>query len=238
VKFYSASHEISGRFSLRINNLKDYLSLHNENRKLTEENAALYNRLTTSYSSSLADTTLIGDSLHPRKFLYYSARIINNTVSKQYNYLTLDKGSTGGIAPDMAVISSDGIVGVVSSVSQNYATVLSVLNRDFTVSGKILKNGYFGPVSWVGNSTDIITLVDIPHHVQISKGDTIVTSGYGGVFPEGYLIGTISKFRLKGGNYYEIDIKLSNDFRRLTEVQVIRNLAKQEIDSVENAVNQ
>jgi rod shape-determining protein MreC len=238
VFFYSVSHRMSGRISTRIENFKDYFSLHSENRKLTEENARLYNRLKSSYSLATADSAYIGDSLNPRKFLYLSARVINNTVNKQYNYITLDKGSRGGIGPDMAVIGSEGIVGIVKSVSTNYASVLSVLNRDFTVSAKIKRNGYFGPLSWNGNSTESATLVDIPHHVKINKGDTIITSGFGGVFPEGYLIGTISDFRLKGGNYYEINVKISNDFRKLTYVQVIKNYAKQEIDSIETRANQ
>jgi rod shape-determining protein MreC len=229
---------MSGRISTRIENTKDYFSLHNENRKLAEENARLYNRLKSSYSLTDADSAYVGDSLNPRKFLYLTTRVVNNTVNKQYNYLTLDLGSRGGIGPDMAVISSGGIVGIVKSVSENYASVLSVLNRDFTVSAKIKKNGYFGPLTWNGNSPEKVTLVDIPHHVQISKGDTIVTSGFGGVFPEGYLIGIIDDFKLKGGNYYEISIKLSNDFRKINYVQVIKNFARQEIDLIENTESQ
>jgi rod shape-determining protein MreC len=139
-----------------------------------------------------------------------------------------------GIGPDMAVISTDGIVGIVKSVSDNYASVLSLLNRDFTVSAKIKKNGYFGPLSWNGNTAEFATLVDIPHHVKISEGDTIITSGFGGVFPEGLMIGIIDHFRLKGGDYYEIRVRLSNDYRRLNYVQVVQNYAKNEIDSLEN----
>jgi rod shape-determining protein MreC len=237
VRFYSVSHKVSGRISIRIENVKEYFSLYRENRKLSEENARLYNRLRSSFMSRAADTTLAGDTLSSRRYIYMTARVINNTVNKQYNYLTLDRGSNGGVGPEMAVISGKGIVGVVKSVSSNYASVLSVLNRDFIISAKIKKNGYFGPLSWKGNSTDRVTLVDIPHHVQISEGDTIVTSGFGGVFPEGFVIGTIDHFRLKGGNYYEITVKLSNDFRKLNYVHVIRNYAKPEIDSLENSVN-
>jgi rod shape-determining protein MreC len=237
VIFYSASHKISGRMSMRTENIKDYFSLHNENRKLAAENARLYNRLKSSYSLFSADSTYAGDSLVPRKFLYLTARVINNTVNKQYNYITLDKGSRFGIVPEMAVISSEGIVGIVKSVSANFASVISVLNRDFTVSAKIKKNGYFGPLGWNGNSAGNATLTDIPHHVKITRGDTIVTSGFGGIFPEGYRIGIIDDFRLKGGNYYEITVRLSTDFRKLNYVQVIRNYAKTEIDSIENAVN-
>ncbi len=230
VAFYNFSQTISGRTSLRMSNIRDYLNLHQENRKLAEENAMLYNNLKGSY----AIKDLRPDTSTRRKYHYLPARVINNSVNKQFNYITLDRGRKEGVEPDMAVINTDGIVGVVKSVSDNYASVLSVLNRDFRVSAKIKKNGYFGPLTWGGSSSNFATLVDIPHHVIINNGDTIVTSGYGGVFPEGFLVGTISDFRLKGGNYYEIKVRLSNDFRKLNSVQVIRNYEKTEIDSLEN----
>ena len=238
VKFYNASHRLSGKISARVENIRDYFSLHYENRQLAEENSRLYNRLKSSYAIPLLDTTFTSDSVARRKFFYLNSRVINNTVNKQYNFITLDKGYRGGVSPDMAVISAEGIVGIVKSVSEDYSSVLSLLNRDFTVSAKIKKNGYFGPLSWNGNSTQHATLIDIPHHVDLAKGDTIVTSGFGGVFPEGLMIGVISSFRLKGGNYYEIRVELSTDFRRLDYVQVIRNIARPEIDSLENASNQ
>jgi rod shape-determining protein MreC len=222
--------------SARIENFKDYLSLHNENHKLAEENARLYNRLRSSFRLNTPDSSPVIDSLYSRRYLYLTSRVINNTVNKQYNYITLDRGSSSGIEPDMAVINSDGIVGIVKSVTGNYSGVMSVLNREFTVSGKIRKNGYYGPMSWTGKNTGFATLIDIPHHVVIAKGDTIVTSGFGGVFPEGYLIGIIEDFRLKGGNYYEINVRLSNDFRKLSYVQVIKNITRQEIDSLETTV--
>jgi rod shape-determining protein MreC len=236
VLFYDTSHRISGRWSERKENIRDYFSLHYENRKLAEENAHLYNRLKSSYGVTFADTSSVFDTLVRKKFVYLNARVINNTVNKQYNFITLDKGSKAGILPEMAVINKEGIVGVVKSVSEDYAAVLSLLNRDFIVSAKIRKNSYFGPLSWNGNSPDYATLTDIPHHVKINVGDTIVTSGFGGIFPEGYMIGVIDHFRLKGGNYYEIRVRLSNDFRKLNNVQVIRNYEKSEIDSLENSV--
>lgn len=238
VAFYNASHNLSGRLSVRMSNVRDYLSLHYENRKLAEENARLYNNLKSSYKlTSSLENSAQQDSLAGRKYRYLTTRVINNTINKQYNYITLDMGRMGGIRPDMAVISADGIVGVVKSVSDNYASVLSVLNRDFVVSAKIKKNGYFGPLSWNGSSSQYATLVDIPHHVKLTEGDTIVTSGFGGVFPEGIQVGTIDKFKLKGGNYYEVKVKLSTEFRKLDYVQVISNYEKFEIDSLENAVS-
>jgi rod shape-determining protein MreC len=237
VKFYHASHRITGRLSIRIENFTDYLSLYNENRELAEENSRLYNLLRSSFSLQEAEKTFAGDTSLTGQYQYLTARVINNTVNKQFNYITLDRGSKVGIYPDMAVICNKGIVGIVKSVSPNYAAVLSVLNRDFIASGKIKKSGYFGPISWNGKNSSYVTLVDIPHHVEISPGDTVVTSGFGGVFPEGFMIGLVDDARLKGGNYYEIRVKLSTDFRKLNHVQIIYNYARQEIDSLQNAAS-
>lgn len=232
-RYYNFSHTVSGRISIRMEKISDYFSLRLENRKLAEENARLYNRLEGSYAPFMTEGA-DGDTSLITGFRFLTARVINNSVNRQYNFLTLDKGRLNGIEPEMAVIGSDGIVGIVKATSDHYASVLSALNRDFIVSAKIKKNGYFGPMRWNGNNATYATLIDIPHHVSIEEGDTVVTSGYGGVFPEGFLIGTIGEFRLKGGNYYEIKVRLSTDFRKLDYVHVIRNMAKHEIDSLEN----
>ncbi len=235
VAFHSFSQRVTGRFALRISNFMDYMSLRKENRELIQENTILYNRL--SRISGNIPPALPGISANDTmaKFGYFPARVINNSTNRQHNYITLDKGKIHGLTSDMAVVSSNGVVGLTKSVSENFSVVLSMLNLDFMVSGKIKKNGYFGPVSWDGIRADRVILTDIPHHVELSVGDTIVTSGYGEVFPEGCLIGIIEDFRLKGGNYYEIDIRLSTDFRNLENVQVIKSFYKEELDSLENA---
>ncbi len=238
VAFYNASHNFSGRMSVRISNIRDYFSLHTENRRLAEENARLFNNLKSSFAALQTDSIYPGDSATRRLYGYYTARVINNSVNKQFNYLTLNKGKKDGIRPDMAIINTEGIVGITKSVSDDYTSVLSVLNKDFFVSAKIKKNGYFGPLSWSGKSADYVTLVDIPHHVKISEGDTIITSGYGGIFPEGIMIGTVHDYKLKGGNYFEIKVKLSNDFRKVNYVKIIRNFEKAEIDSLETIADQ
>lgn len=153
--------------------------------------------------------------------------------------MTLDKGSNHGIELEMAVICDEGIVGMVQSVSDNFCVVLSLLNPRFGVSAKIKSSGFYGPLSWKETSADNALLEDIPHHATIVRGDTILTSGYGSIFPENCVIGVISNYKLKGGNYYEITVKLSPDFQRLNQVQVIRNEFRNEIITLEqNAVNE
>ncbi len=238
-KFYQAGQKIRKNIAYKIENWLDYFSLYKENKKLAEENNRLYNLLKSSYKVSYIDSAFRGDTVNPRRYTYISARVINNSTNKKYNYITLDKGKKHGIEPDMAVICGDGIVGITKTVSDNFSVAFSLLNPRFSVSAKIKSSGYFGPLSWKGTSATKAILEDIPHHVRITKGDTILTSGYGSVFPENIMIGIISDYRLKGGNYYEITVKLSVDFQRLNQVQVIRNEFRDEIKTLEhNAINE
>ncbi len=227
-RYVNFTYSLAGGFSKTFDNIKDYLSLREENRKLIEENNKLYNMLKSSYRTTASDAALLNDSIYKRKYLYINAKVINNSTNKQYNYITLNKGRNHGIEPDMAVVSDKGIVGIVKSVTDNYSSVLSLLNRKFKVNGKIKRNEYFGPLSWTGTGHGKALLTDIPHHVDILIGDTIVTSGYSAIFPEGYMIGIASDFKLKGGNYYEIKVDLAVDFKKLSNVQVVKNMFREE----------
>ncbi|NJK85384.1 MAG: rod shape-determining protein MreC [Bacteroidales bacterium] len=149
-----------------------------------------------------------------KKYVFIHARVINNSTDKQYNYITLNRGNKDGIEKEMAVVCSDGIVGVVKEVSENFSSVISLLNLNIKINAKIKKSGYFGPLQWTGTGYRKAVLSDIPHHVKITLGDTIVTSGFSAMIPEGYMIGVISDFKLKGGNYYEIEVDLSTDFKK------------------------
>jgi rod shape-determining protein MreC len=227
-KFIQFAQNVSGSIFGTIDNFKAYLSLKEANKILATENAQLHNELASIHKIEKVKKDTAIDLVHKQHYTYMASRVINNSVSKQYNFITLNKGIKDGIKQDMAVISPLGIVGVVEGVSENYATVLSVLNRNFKVSAKIKKNHYFGTLSWNGLNSEICILSDIPHHVLISKGDTIITSGYSNVFPEGIMIGVIQEFDLKDGNFYTIRVKLSNDFRNLNYVMVVDNLMKNE----------
>jgi rod shape-determining protein MreC len=238
-RFYQAGQKIRKNLAFKIENWLDYFSLYKENKKLAEENNRLYNLLKSSYKVSYIDSAFRGDTVNPRQYRYISAKVINNSTNKKYNYITLDKGKKHGIEPDMAVICGDGIVGIIKTVSDNFSVAFSLLNPRFNVSAKIKSSGYFGPLSWKGTSARKAILEDIPHHVIITKGDTVLTSGYGSIFPENLMIGVISDYRLKGGNYYEINIDLSVDFQRLNQVQVIRNEFRDEILNLEHhAINE
>jgi len=227
-KFVNFAWYISGYFFDKVNSFTEYLSLKEINRELVEENAQIFNDLRSLYKSNKVELFEINDSNFHQHYIYTHAKVINNSTNKQYNFLTLDKGTNHGIEVEMAVISYKGIVGVINSVSKNFSSVISFLNLKLKVSAKLKKNNYFGPVSWEGKDYTKATLSAIPYNVDINIGDTIITSGYSTIFPEGILIGFISDFELKGGNFYDITVKLSTNFKNISYVNVVNNLLKEE----------
>lgn len=233
-QYASRAKAISGSIFTGVNNFKEYLSLREANKALAQENAMLRNYLKSNYG--VFDTTrfFLNDSIYNQQYRFQEAKVVNNTVNKQYNYITLNKGSKNGIKPDMAVIGPQGIVGIINGVSENYANVMSLLNVDFKVSARLKKNNYLGSVEWEGKDFEYCTLKDIPQHVEINKGDTVVTTGYAGSFPEGIMIGTVSGFNMKDGNFYHIDVKISTVFKSLSYVSIVEDLMKVEKTELKN----
>lgn len=234
VKFNNFTNKLLGGYYIKVAALGDYFKLREENTFLQQEINLLYKECLDRHINEQTYISM-ADSSHEKIYQYYPARVIDNSTNKQYNYITINRGIKDSIMPEMGVISKYGIVGIVNSVSENYATVISVLNRKFHTSAKIRKNGYYGPLSWKGNSYNKALLNEIPHHVNVEVGDSIVTSGYSDYFPEGLVIGFVEDFKLKDGNFYELTVKLSTDFKNLTYVQVIKNNRKEEIQLLEQA---
>lgn len=231
--FVNFSRQFSGNVYTKIDNLKKYMSLVEENERLAKENTRLLNILESTYKSDELFFRTVNDTIFNQRYKYTSARIVNNSVNKKHNFLTLNKGELQGIRPEMAVISDGMLVGVVKGVSKNYSTVISLLNIDLKVSAKIKKNGYFGSLGWEGKRYNLAVLNEIPLHANIQSGDTIITSGYSSIYPEGIIIGQIESFEETGGSFYTIKVKLSTDFKKLSNVDVIGNLMQEEILQLE-----
>ena len=224
---------VLGSIHERISKWRDYLNLREQNQQLQDENTKLRNMLSDAFY--IADTTrvFLSDTSQHRQYVYFPARVINNSVNKQYNYMTLDRGRNGGIAVDMAVIGPEGIVGIVNGVSEHFATVMPVINRNFRVSTKFKKNDHFGSLSWSGRSYRHATLSEISLHLHVSKGDTVVVSGFSDSFPKGTPIGVVDKVEQKDGSFYTIDVLLASDFRKLHFVTVVEDLMKTEKQNLE-----
>jgi rod shape-determining protein MreC len=141
-----------------------------------------------------------------------------------------------GVKPEMGVITSQGVVGIIKNVSAHYCTVMSMLHKDMRISAKFKNNNYFGSLAWEGTDPTVAVLKDIAKHVVFKTGDTVVTTSYSAVFPENILIGTVASADIKPGeNFYNIKIKLSTNFSNLTYVYVVDNVLKSEQRKLEEA---
>ncbi|HLN20475.1 MAG TPA: rod shape-determining protein MreC [Bacteroidales bacterium] len=218
----------------RMINARTYLNLSDINRRLAEENIALKNSIQKMSRSDTADFISVLDTLYSQEYQHISAEVIDNSVNRQKNFFTLNKGLRDGLRTDMAVITVDGIAGVIVGTSANYSIAMSVLNLDFKVSARLKTNGYFGSLNWDGRHSEYAMLKEIPQHVTISVGDTVETTGYSAIFPEGVMVGTVSEFEKQGGDFYNITVKLSTDFRKLHYVDIIGNLKKNELMDLQN----
>jgi rod shape-determining protein MreC len=231
-----AGSRVTGRFYTSISNATDYLKLRTTNDQLARENAMLRQMKGVSFLKNDTSSFWVNDTVYKQQYQYIVSKVVLNTVGKRNNYIMLDKGTRSGIKKDMAVITSDGIVGTVVNVSENFSWVMSMLNKHTRISGRITKNNQMGTIIWNGVDHLYGTLTDIPAHVKISKGDTIVSSGYSYIFPAGLMIGTITDFRVEqGDHFYIIPFKFGVDFNALQYVYVVKNLMKDEQETLEKS---
>ncbi|MFA6334171.1 MAG: rod shape-determining protein MreC [Bacteroidales bacterium] len=237
VRIGGAMMQIQERFLKAEANIKYYVSLKSVNEQLADENNRLLNQL-AKYQTQL--DTLTADSLvckplgDSSDFSYIPAKIISNSTNKKQNYIIIDKGRKDGVGKDMGVISPKGVVGVVSAVSDNYSYIISLLNINQSVSAKISRSGAFGPLIWNGRSADYALLTEIPQHIKIQIGDSVLTSGFSSLFPADIPLGSIRKSKIIKGTHHEIQVKLFQDFRTLHYVNVVVNSHKDEIDTISN----
>jgi len=235
-KVVSYTSDMTNVINGHITSFMQYLHLREVNTSLAEENAKLKNQLDWFLSR---DTLVRSERLDTTKGMRYSytmAQVVNNSTSKQHNYITLNRGAAQGVRPEMGVVTSDGIVGVVLSTSRNYSLVLSMLNLNFKVSARLKRTGYFGSLSWDGKDARYMNLSDIPQQAKIKVGDSVETSNYSTIFPEGIYIGSVESYKVQGGNFYQLRVRLQNDFKRLRYVHLIADFKKAEKQKLESTV--
>lgn len=227
---YDVSSNITGYFHLR--SVND--DLNRRTASLEEELTALRHQLRTLREAALQDSLAAADTVGPQPFRFIVATAINNSVTRPYNYITINRGSDQGIAPEMGVMDQNGVVGVVNVVTPGYARVISLLNPNFRLSCKVKGSDAFGSLVWDGKSPREAILEELPRHTRFAPGDTVVTSGFSAVFPEGIPVGTIvGKARGADDNFFTLRIRLLTDFSALSTVKVISNTDIVEIRQTE-----
>jgi len=237
--FWSTANAVVGSFNQSISGINKYFSLDKENEKLVKENIYLRNKLLKNYKKNKITTQEIKDtSLYTQRYSLISARVIQASLYKENNYITIDKGKKHGVKEGDGVISSEGVVGVVRLVSDNYAVVLPLINKSFSLSCQLKKTHYLGSLIWLTTDYSKSSLLNIPSHIPIVEGDTLLTTGYSLIFPTGEYVGTISSFSQKEGeSFYNIKVDLGVDFRSLSYVYVVNDLLKSELDTLQEKIN-
>lgn len=240
--FMGVANELTGRVSSKYSNIEYYFHLKKTNESLSQQNEQLLNQLKNNFQSPdslthvVIDTSQIDTVREVRRYLWRSARVVNNSVSLQNNYITIHRGERQGVKKDMGVISPQGIVGMVVNTSENFAVVMTMLNRQSSVSAKIKKTGEVGKVQWDGRSPDFVTMVNIPKSVKVQKGDSVVTSGYSLSFPPNVMIGTVTEVvDDKTSNFYTLTLRPSTNFYNVEYVTVVDNLQKDEQKRLEES---
>jgi rod shape-determining protein MreC len=228
----SITSPLAGRIHEWMYNLRNPI-----NTQLLAENVSLHEQLLQQRAAervNAAEERQAADS-HPYRVI--PAHVINSSTIYERNYLTLNIGAKSGIRPGMGVFSSQGAVGIIKYVSEHFATAVSLLHADLSISAKIYPSNATGTLQWLGKNPSQAKLLYIPLHLAIAVGDSVVTSGYGTAFYEGIPLGVITHAAVSPSSFfYEITIKLSTDFSSLSYVYIIDYIRSKEQDSLEKSI--
>ena len=225
-KMANASNRIAGRVYKTTANWSDYMHLKTQNELLAEHNTMLMNQLNNVNMTT--DSLIINDM-----YTFLPAHVIKNTVFETNNYIIIDKGTIDGIEPDMGVIGDNGVVGKVVNVSKHFASVMSMLSSYSVVSCRFIDNQYIASVVWDNYNYRYGVVKDIPSHLIINKGDTVVTSGYSNMFPPDIMVGVVEEYEIDENEMFnKAKLKFSTNFSTLRHVYVVKNNYKSELDSL------
>lgn len=229
---YSAMSDVSSYFSLKSEN--EVLVEHNK--KLTNDIEVLKTRLRT-YEDSVAIANLGGASRTDEGYYYNAARVVNNSINKVNNYITIDKGYAQGVTDQMGVFNNRGVIGITYTASENFAIVLPLLNSKSIISCKV-KNNSLCTLKWDGDDTRYSYLIDLPRYELFEKGDTVFTSGFSSILPAGIPIGQIDRLEDSAdGQSYRARVELFVDFSEIDNVYVVGHTNREEQLELEKSID-
>lgn len=241
--YLTSANSVSSGIYSAANSVTSYFNLHDINDDLQRRNAELELELMSMRDMvmmykerELSDsaTTVIPDSIPGRRYEFIIAHVINNSVARPHNYITINKGSTDGVIPEMGVVDQNGVVGKVNVVGPHSSRIISLLNNHLRISCKVKGSQQVGSLVWDGKDSRFAILEELPRHSTFNKGDTIVTSGYSTTFPEGVPVGVVeSELKDYDENFYTLRIRLSTDFSQLSTVRLVIDKMADEIKAVE-----
>jgi rod shape-determining protein MreC len=223
--FINSTNGVTATSFLVISDVKSYFSLKSTNELLLMENAKLKSLISYQQKDSISSIS----ASH-----YISATIINKSVARANNYITIDKGKIDGVKKGMGVVSKNGVIGIVKETSKHFSSVLSILHSKSKVSVVIKKNNHFGSLQWDGKSYKKAKIHDIPSHVDLQLGDTISTSGFSYIFPSNSIVGVISDIKTKESDkFHDLRMSFIEDLKEVKYVNVCQPLKKEEKELLE-----
>ena len=168
-----------------------------------------------------------------RMYDYTYAHVIFRTTDRTFNYMIVDKGSNDGISRDMAVLSPEGVAGVITDVSPNFSTVRPILHPECRISAVVTPANQNGTVIWEGTDPHVANLEAIPQHSEINIGDSIFTNGFSNIFPKGLFIGTVKEVQVgNNASFLTIRVSLATKYTDIYTVYLVENLYKAELDTL------
>ena len=242
--YFSSANAVAGKVYEVSGGITSYFHLKSVNEDLLDRIMELEQQnhnLEDALGRHLSDSTELNSirNLPNTDYQVFKARVINNSLNLVDNYITLNRGSKDGIRPEMGVVDGNGVVGIVYDTSSHYSRVISVLNSKSSISCKIVGSEYFGYLKWEGGNSRFAYLKDLPRHAEFNLGDTVVTSGYSTVFPEGVMVGTVDDMSdSHDGLSYLLKIKLATDFGKVSNVRVISRNGQDEQKALESRADE
>ncbi len=235
----NTTSDITGRILQVQDNVSGYFALRKANKLLAEENAFLRNRYSEIQGIPDSIRIIHPDSGKNQQYRYIPAKVISNSTTRQNNFIKINKGEKHGLSTDMAIVATNGVVGQIIEVSENFSSIMSILNSQSRISAKLKSSNQVGSLYWSGKDNRKGTLVDVPSHVQVIIGDTVITSGYSHIYPEGISIGVVEDFNIEpGDNFFEIEVRFFVDYNSIHYVYAIQNIYRKELMELENQIIQ
>ena len=239
---FTSANQVAGKVYEISGGILSYFHLKTVNEDLLDRNLWLEQRVSllekTLHERGIDSARLYSlEQAAMNSLRIFKANVIKNSLNRADNYITLDKGSRDGIRPEMGVIDANGVVGIVYKTSVHYALVIPLLNSKSSISCKILGSDYFGYLRWEGGDSRFAYLKDLPRHAEFNLGDTVVTSGYSAVFPEGVMVGTVDDMQdSHDGLSYLLKVKLATDFGKVSDVRIMARSGQAEEKELERSV--
>lgn len=238
--FDNMANQVTGKVNTQYSKVNNYFHLKKTNDSLSKAIEVLYNKLKKDFalpdtaSKTAVDTLKIDSLLEYRKYTYLLATVVSNSVTAQNNFIVLSRGKAQKLHEGMGVVDmNNAIVGVTTEVTNDYAVVMSLLHKDSRLSGKLLKGGETGTLTWDGKEPNMVTLSNITKSAKVEKGDTVITSGFSTYFPKGMMIGTVvEKYAETSTSNYRLKIKTTANFYDLQYVYAIDNIQQEPINKL------